>query len=1134
MLIEKRYPGYMDSDTDPKLFDTNSWLNVMNCRVAATEYGRNLRFENCPGTTLISQAVYPPYGTQQCLGGCVDTENEWLLFFMWNSFNDHGIYMFDFRTELVYPVLYDSQTTDGLNFSKSYRIDRNCRVINGVLYWTDNNNQPRKINIRAGINLNRPGTFPDEPHYDGGINEDVITVIRKPPNYFLTATKVTQSSPVINSNQLTLFAGKFAASYEFIDNEVSVLSGYSELVNRNFKADTYNAVDVALSFGDIIPQDVQRINISVQYGDNPNFFKIKTWDKANEDDLAEINAHNAGTTALTYRFYNNQTGAALDSAYSVKPFDSVPLRSKTIETIKNRIHLANNLEGYSTPLVTSLEASFGSQSSGTTLQGSVWRLVYNGGGTTKYVVYIPTITDGNPPGYYRVTASDTVPPADPTAQADMTFISASETAVFQYYVPGWPMTPITSFTFQYYITVTGVSNPLINQQAYKSGSPYKIATVFYDRWMRKCGVVVNGEIYITEDRAYTISSYTVSLNWTLSNFNAVNEIPDWAEYYTVVRTKSLLTTYFLQARSRNSTSSVAYATKDADNAWVFTTTAYASTLGGVAVDITNLTNFGMGYTFSEGDLLKLHKDGDANVYTMRIIDQDGRWLVCELQDVGALTTTTDALFEIYTPFLPSINEPYYEVGQIYAITNPGESTREYSVTAGSIPGDVTLLSRGTSPSDYITENMSPNDTYWMNWFTDAGRPNYIDTIGQVHKPNNISYSNIYIPGTRTNGLSSFDALDEANTPQECGAIQKLQVASKVTEEGNIMLAICRTQAVSLYIGEVQLVGASSNAFVATTPGVIGTMNVLKGNYGTINPESVIEYMGLVFWLDVLNGCYVQYSNNGLEPVSRYKMTRFFKNYCRGYLSANDNNLDNINGFHHIPSYLDPFHKEVGVSLPGLIYENYADVLPSYSGVTPEYASSILNRFDVYDQLAKTMSFKFEENGWGSDYQFMGEFYEYFQNKMVGFKNGLLYKFNTNTTNWNTWFGVQYPVRLCGTANANASQLKQLANIAVEGNAVPDYSVAMANYPNEQITDLTADDYTNQEGNFYADWLRDRMSPNVTGSAVKKMNQGDQITDKAIFWMTEFQRYEDLIFINFVDIGWQESRGQKAIANPIKT
>jgi len=1135
MLIEKRnFLSGMNGDTDQKLLAEGEYLNLMNGRVAVTEFGRFGRIENSPGTTLISQSVYPPYGTNQCIGGCTDTENSWMLYFLYNTFNDHGIYCLDYSTPstpVIYPVLYDSQTTDGLGFLKDYRIDRNCRVINGVLYWTDNNLQPRKVNIRAGINLNRTGTFPDAPQYEGGIDENIITVIRKPPNFFLSAEKTLEGSTIVNTNSITLFAGKFSAFYDFIDNERSVLTGYSQLVNYNFKADLYNAIDVSFSLEENIPQDVQKINICVQYGIDPNFFIIKTWDKDNTTDAAEIAAHNAGSSALNYRFYNNQLGIPLSNAYSVKPYDSVPLISKTLETVRNRLHLGNNTEGYDTPFITSLTASFTTQDSGTASDSQAYKLVWGGGANIRYAVHVTASPDQT--GWYRVTADDTTPPPTSIAFASLTFIGYGVVNVFAYFIPGWPMTLAESFAYQYDMTVTGTSNPLINQTAYKSGSPYKLGVVFYDKWMRKSGVVINGQTYVTEGRNYTIGDYSVSLDWVLRNSNAVNEIPEWAEFYSVVRTKCLSTSYFLQVRSKNATSSMSYVTKDPDNQYVFgITAAYSTTLSGVGVDITNLTNFGMGYVFSEGDLIKIYIS--STVYTLRIIAQDGRWLVCELQDLGTLNNSTDALFEIYTPYTESVNEAYYEVGDIYAINNPGESNRTYSVLGDSIRGDITLLSRGTAPDDYITENMSPNDTYWMNWYTDAGRPNFIDRIGQVEKPNNISYSNVYIPGTRSNGLSSFDALDEKNIPQESGAIQKLQVASKITEEGNVMLAICKQNVVSLYMGEVQLVGASANAFIASAPEVIGTMNVLKKNYGTTHPETVIERHGLVFAYDLLNGLIWQYSDNGLVEVSDYKMARFFKNYARDFLATNKANLDNINGFHHIPFGIDVFHKELLCTLPGIIYENYADVLPSYSGVVPDYATSIINRFDIYDQLAKTMSFSYEKNQWGCNYEYTAEFYDYLQNTTFAFKDGNVYTLNTNTSTWNTWFGTEYPVRICGTANINPSLLKDAANIAIESDVAPDFSVLMANYPNEQITDLEASDYTDQQGVFYREWLGDRLDPNQSGTADQKLYTGSQLTDKALFWMLEWNNsvYNELIYCNFVNLGWQESFGQKGIANPI--
>ena len=152
-------------------------------------------------------------------------------------------------------------------------------------------------------------------------------------------------------------------------------------------------------------------------------------------------------------------------------------------------------------------------------------------------------------------------------------------------------------------------------------------------------------------------------------------------------------------------------------------------------------------------------------------------------------------------------------------------------------GDVVILQRDS----YLTENMSGNDTYFQNWYTDIGRPCFKDTIGQKIKTNSVVWSNVYIPGSNNNGLSSFDALDEQLLPVEMGSLNGLQLTAKVNnQQGLIMLAVCVKETASLYMGEVQVVGSETNAFLASSPGVIGTINVLKGSYGTINPESIIN------------------------------------------------------------------------------------------------------------------------------------------------------------------------------------------------------------------------------------------------------------------------------------------------------
>ena len=1150
MLTEKRsFFSGQNSDDDPKLLDDKSSLNIMNARMAISQNGRMGRIENVPGNTLVNQQVYPPYGTSQTIGTAIDFDNSRLLFFNYNTFEDHGIYCYDPSVNTIYAVLYDSQVTGGLGFSRDSLI-HSARVENGLLYWCDStNNEPRRININAGIEMNLAGTFPDVTPYQAPMSQYVLYWVRRQPGLPLSIEKDTDAT--YDNNFIKNEAFQFYWRYIYRDYETSTLSGLSTLANYNDLDDTFNFITVSAPLNETIQQDVLQVDYVVKFLNGGKSFVFKSWNKNLPlDELAIYNHNNAGI-ALSVDFYNDITGIALDDAYSVKPYDSLPIYAQTIEMARFRSFMANYTIGYDTPTTTSLSAAFETQTEGGTATGVWWELQWRpspfGSPNLYYVILLSGL--GVYDGYYGhlpfpgPTGTPATPPILPTTAdypTEMAFAGLNSAEVMSYLL----LDPAGYLSFSATATTISMTNPpstitLVGATAFKSDASYQPAIVFYDFAGRKCGLLTSDNlIKTTPDRAYNSIAYTTALNWTLSNADAVNEIPDWAYSYSIVVTKCLRTRFFLESRVKD----IKYATKDTNGDYVFTATAYVATHNGVAIDITLLNGYGMGYTFAEGDLVKVYIDAVATIYTLSIIAQDGNWIVAELQNIGSLVGApkTDVLFEIYTPYKPSTSEPFYEVAQTFLISDPTTASREYSAVAGSIGGDITLLNRSDGSVNYLTENMSPNDTYPYNWNTDSGRPNFIDNIGQQVLTNSIAWSNTLIHGSKVNGLSTYDALDVKEISLECGDISKLQVANKISDEqGTIMLAVCEHQTASCYLGEVQLVGSQENAFIASSPGVIGTVNILQGSFGTTRPESVFEYLGLVFFIDLHNGSVIQYSQSGLEPVSRYKMSRFFQNYCKGYLAANANNLDNINGFHHIRQTINPFTKEVLSTLPGLIYENYANTLPSYTSV-PSYATSILDRFDIYDQLQKTMSFQFLENKWGNNYEWVAEWSDYLQNQHYQFKDGNLYITDSDTTNWNTVFGVQYPVRICCTGNLNPSLLKDLMNVAIEGNAAPDFSVAMANYPNEQITDLALTDtdasgnpiWVNQQGVFDATWLCDRLSPNATGTADQKLYTGDPLTDFALFFMFEFQQYEQLFYCNFVNIGYDASKGNQNIVNVI--
>jgi hypothetical protein len=424
--------------------------------------------------------------------------------------------------------------------------------------------------------------------------------------------------------------------------------------------------------------------------------------------------------------------------------------------------------------------------------------------------------------------------------------------------------------------------------------------------------------------------------------------------------------------------------------------------------------------------------------------------------------------------------------------------------------------------------MSPNDSFWKRWDNDGGKVNLVTRLGQQQKTQSISFSNTYIQGTQTNGLSSFEPLNQTSLSTEMGELQKLQIASKVSDEGTVMLAICKSETASIYLGETQLVSSSKNAFIAQSEGVIGTINPLRGSKGTINPESVIEYSGLIYWVDVPNREVIQYSGNGLDVASKFDMIKFFQKYFKDYAATSSATIDTLNGFHHIPTAIDPsFRKELLVITPALAAESELADLPSYTG-TPSYATSIKNRFDVYDKQVKAIGLSLEKNIWGHTYQFGGEWYEYISGTMYGFKDGVLYEHDYDAVNWNTFYGAAKPIRLVLSLNEIFSADRELGNISVEGSVAPTYTVAHSSNPDIQITDLTEDDFKKRGTVYYSHFLRDRTSPNKTGTADEKLYTGDPLTGNPLTVMLEWNINNKQVYVDAVNLGFLVSKGLQQI------
>ena len=173
--------GKMNQDLDSRILPNGEYREARNLSISRSEGSTVGEFENVLGNTGVSSLSLltppAPAGTE-IIGQYID-ENSSMAYFMATDWNP-GDETRAPGTAKCYIVSVDLSATNAptllvegsfLNFNQNFRIT-GINLIENQLFWTDNLNQPRKINItQASV----PANF---PHYT---NEDQISVAKYAP-----------------------------------------------------------------------------------------------------------------------------------------------------------------------------------------------------------------------------------------------------------------------------------------------------------------------------------------------------------------------------------------------------------------------------------------------------------------------------------------------------------------------------------------------------------------------------------------------------------------------------------------------------------------------------------------------------------------------------------------------------------------------------------------------------------------------------------------------------------------------------------------------------------------------------------------------------------------------------------------
>lgn len=341
--------GIMNKDLDERLVPNGQYRDAQNVTVGTSEEAGVGAVANELGNTQVSglaAAATAFSGSAFSLAGSktigsISVPAEFLIFWFVKAATGNIIASYNSQTGLTSIIAMDTRagSSNVLNFNVDYLIT-GVNYINGLLFWTDNLNPPRRVDTKAFYAYNN-------------FTQDSVNVIVKPPLDAPTLTLREDSSVSNNIKDKFLY---FSYRYKYMNNEYSSFSPFSSV---GFEPDTFtfdygtgvnksmqnkkNIIDISFSIGG---SNIKEIQLLFKDSASTNVNVIESLVRS---DLVLGNIQGvsvSGTTATFTGFANNKVYGVLPSNQLTRLFDNVPLKAKAQELISSRIVYGNYTQFY--------------------------------------------------------------------------------------------------------------------------------------------------------------------------------------------------------------------------------------------------------------------------------------------------------------------------------------------------------------------------------------------------------------------------------------------------------------------------------------------------------------------------------------------------------------------------------------------------------------------------------------------------------------------------------------------------------------------------------------------------------------------------------------------------------------------
>jgi len=553
------------------------------------------------------------------------------------------------------------------------------------------------------------------------------------------------------------------------------------------------------------------------------------------------------------------------------------------------------------------------------------------------------------------------------------------------------------------------------------------------------------------------------------------------------------------------------------------------------------------------DVEVLSQDEDGDIYVSSLKNFDEFYGVYKER-----TALMYLLIEIYRPSRFEEEERYYfEFGECFSVGNPGTANRYhgagtsgYGVTsqAQSYSDPTGTPAKGVfNDGDYyfqsilwdkqedikinivLPANLPSISMFYDSQGTSMGRFHTVNLSAVQKRYNKIRYGGKYIDESNLNFLSKFEFDDEKALDDRYGRI------CKMIQRGGVLRIFQEHKVTSFNLDSTTSTDADGNVIVTYADQIVSNGIQSVEDYGSKHPKTFIKNNNYIYYFDFNHFCVVRDALNGAENISRYKMTKFFKDKVNQIISLGEDIFDIIAGYDEsTETYYITFKQKT----PNVVYlSNYSNtVLGTIKGFTypiqhqlvtgdririfnsnyyngsyeiikiDDYNFYFYNTFiatetSYYDR-SETLSFYELSNQWKSFYGFAPEFYGKIGSKFVSFLAGSLYLHNSTAVNRTTFMGMKFKAEIDLVFNKNPQDIKIYNSIEIHSNKGWDAGnidsikiEASEKYPNGMKSRLKKGYFKNIEGVYYADFLRDILSSGI--AKINNLLNGRPLRGKTI-------------------------------------